>query len=111
MVDFRAETASSSDKTEFTETEDQSRTHHGSTLGTDPSGRAAQREGLKAVFGGTEAQEEAKKLQASLEAMWPGATPAHGGGFFEQPSMTPPGNGQNRQQNPGAPFQNRMCGE
>ena len=27
MVDFRAETASSSDKTEFTETEDQSRTH------------------------------------------------------------------------------------
>ena len=28
MVDFRAETAISSDKTEFTETEDQSRTHH-----------------------------------------------------------------------------------
>ena len=111
MVDFRAETASSSDKTEFTETEDQSRTHHGSTLGTDPSGKAAQREGLKAVFGGTEAQEEAKKLQASLEAMWPGATPAHGGGLFEQPSMTPPGNGQNRQQNPGAPFQNRMYGD
>ena len=25
--------------------------------------------------------------------------------------MTPPGNGQNRQQNPGAPFQNRMCGD
>ena len=89
VIDLRAETASSSDKTEFTETEDQSRTHHGSTLGTDPSGRAAQREGLKAVFGGTEAQEEAKKLQASLEAMWPGATPAHGGGLFEQPSMTP----------------------
>jgi hypothetical protein len=32
--------------------------------------------------------------------------PHHG-----QPSMTPPGNGQNRQQNPGAPFQNRMCGD
>ena len=29
MVDRRAETASSSDKTEFTETEDQSRTHQG----------------------------------------------------------------------------------
>ena len=28
MVDLRADTASSSDKTEFTETEDQSRTHH-----------------------------------------------------------------------------------
>ena len=27
MVDLRADTASSSDKTEFTETEDQSRTH------------------------------------------------------------------------------------
>ena len=36
MVESRAETASLSDKTEFTETEDQSRTHHGSTLGTDP---------------------------------------------------------------------------
>ena len=25
--------------------------------------------------------------------------------------MTPPGNGQNRQLNPGAPFQNRMFGD
>ena len=33
MVDFRAETASSSDKTEFTETEDQRRTHHPSSSG------------------------------------------------------------------------------
>ena len=47
MVDLRAETPSLSDKTEFTETKDQSATHHGSTLGTDPSGMAAQREGLK----------------------------------------------------------------
>ena len=36
MVDLRADTASSSDKTEFTETEDQGAMHHGSTLGTDP---------------------------------------------------------------------------
>jgi len=28
MVDLRADTASSSDKAEFTETEDRSRTHH-----------------------------------------------------------------------------------
>ena len=69
MVDLRAETSSLSDKTEFTETQGQSAPHHGSTLGTDPSGRAAQREGLKAVFGGTDAQEEAKKLQESLDAM------------------------------------------
>ena len=31
MVDLRADTASSSDKAEVTETEDQSRTHHSST--------------------------------------------------------------------------------
>ena len=41
MVDLRVETASLGDKTEFTETKDQSHTHHGSTLGTDPSGKAA----------------------------------------------------------------------
>mgnify|MGYP007078102236 CR=1 FL=1 len=35
-----------SDYTEFTEAKDPSATHHGSTLGTDPSGMAAQREGL-----------------------------------------------------------------
>ena len=63
MVDLRADTASSSDKAEFTETEDRSRTHHGSTLGTDPSGKAAQREGLKTVFGGTDAQEGVKMLR------------------------------------------------
>ena len=34
MVDLRADTASSSDKTEFTETEDQSRTHQLSTAHT-----------------------------------------------------------------------------
>ena len=106
MVDLRADTASSSDKAEFTETEDRSRTHHGSTLGTDPSGKAAQREGLKTVFGGTDAQEGAKMLQESLDAMWPGGTPAHGGELPGQPSMTPPGNSQNRQPNPGAP---NMC--
>jgi hypothetical protein len=50
-------------------------------------------------------------LQESLDAMWPGGTPAHGGGLPGQPSMTPPGNGQNRQLNPGAPFQNRMFGD
>ena len=50
-------------------------------------------------------------LQESLDAMWPGGTPAHGGGLSGQPSMTPPGNGQNRQLNPGAPFQNRMFGD
>ena len=111
MVESRAETASLSDKTEFTETQDQSRTHHGSTLGTDPSGKAAQREGLKTVFGGTDAQEGAKMLQESLDAMWPGGTPAHGGELPGQPSMTPPGNSQNRQQNPGAPYQNRMFGD
>jgi hypothetical protein len=111
MVDLRAETSSLSNKTEFTETQGQSAPHYGSTLGTDPSERAAQREGLKAVFGGTDAQEEAKKLQESLDAMWPGGTPAHGSGLSGQPSMTPPGNGQNRQQNPGAPFQNRMYGD
>ena len=111
MVDLRADTASSSDKAEFTETEDQSRTHHGSTLGTDPSGKAAQREGLKTVFGGTDAQEGAKMLQESLDAMWPGGTPEHGGGLPGHPSMTPTGNSQNRQQNPGAPFQNRMFGD
>ena len=111
MVESRAETASLSDKTEFTETQDQSRTHHGSTLGTDPSGKAAQREGLKTVFGGTDAQEGAKMLQESLDAMWPGGTPEHGGGLPGHPSMTPTGNSQNRQQNPGAPFQNRMFGD
>ena len=111
MVDLRADTASSSDKAEFTETEDRSRTHHGSTLGTDPSGKAAQREGLKTVFGGTDAQEGAKMLQESLDAMWPGGTPEHGGGLPGHPSMTPTGNSQNRQQNPGAPFQNRMFGD
>ena len=45
MVDLRAETSSLSNKTEFTETQGQSAPHYGSTLGTDPSGRAAQREG------------------------------------------------------------------
>ena len=40
MVDLKAETASSSDKTEFTETEDQSRTHHkGITKGRSTLGR------------------------------------------------------------------------
>jgi hypothetical protein len=51
MVDLRAETSSLSDKIEFTETQGQSAPHHGSTLGTDPSGMAAQREGLKPESG------------------------------------------------------------
>jgi hypothetical protein len=51
------------------------------------------------------------RLQESLGAMWPGGTPAHGGELFGPPSTTPPGNGQYRQQNLGAPFQNRMYGE
>ena len=107
MADLRVETPSLSDYTEFTEAE-RSATHHGSTIGTDPLGMAAQREGLKAVFGGTDAQGEAKsRLQESLDAMWPGGTPAHGGELFGPPSTTPPGNGHYRQQNPGAPFENR----
>ena len=47
MIDLRAETSSLSDKTESTETQGQSAPHHGSMLGTDPAGRAAQREWLK----------------------------------------------------------------
>ena len=80
MVDLRADTASSSDKAEVTETEDQSRTHHGSTLGTDPSGKAAQREGLKTVFGGTDAQEGAKMLQERKEF-------GFGGGVLTPPAQ------------------------
>jgi hypothetical protein len=60
MVDPREETPGLSDHTEFTETQDPSTTQHGGTLGTDPSGTAARREGLKAVFGDTEAQGETK---------------------------------------------------
>ena len=41
------ERPSSSDYIEFTETGDPSAPHHGSMLGTDPAGRAAQREWLK----------------------------------------------------------------
>ena len=99
------------DLTESTEAEGRDDTHHGSTLGTDPSGMAARREGLKAVFGDTDAQGGAKRLQKSLDAMWPNGTPAHGGDLFGPPSTTPPGNSQHRQQNPGAPVQNRMFGE
>ena len=56
MVDFRAETASSSDKTEFTETEDQSRTHH---LGWKNSCDFFLTEyGNKIIFGGKTASQE-----------------------------------------------------
>jgi hypothetical protein len=117
MVDPREETPGLSDHTEFTETRDPSTTQHvhGSTLGTDPLGMAARREGLKAVFGDTgctrRLQGGAKRLQKSLDAIWPNGTPAHGGDLFGPPSTTPPGNSQHRQQNPGAPVQNRMLGE
>ena len=43
--------------------------------------------------------------------MWPGGTQSHGGELFGPPSTMPPGNGQHQQQNPGAPFQNRMYGD
>jgi hypothetical protein len=56
LVDPREETPVLSDHTEFTETQDPSTTQHGSTLGTDPSGLAAQREGRQAVFGDMDAQ-------------------------------------------------------
>ena len=48
------------DYMEYTDVKDQGATHHGSTLGTDPSRLA----------GDTDARAEAKRLQESLDAMY-----------------------------------------
>ena len=75
MSDLLEETVSLSDITEITETEGQGGTQHGSTLGTDPSGQAAQLEGNKSEPGDTEVRKKTTTLQEKLDAIWTSETP------------------------------------
>ena len=65
MVDFRAETASSTDKTEFTETEDQSRTHQ------RRKGRSAASERHVAVLVVLDFAWDEQTIHFSMHAAWP----------------------------------------
>ena len=110
MSDLLEETVSLSDITEITETEGQGGTQHGSTLGTDPSGQAAQLEGNKSEPGDTEVRKKTTTLQENLDAIWTGETPGTRGFQFGPISTTPLGSNPVPPQIPGAPVQNRMCG-
>jgi hypothetical protein len=101
------------DLTEITETKDQGATHHGSTLGTDLSGLAAQLEGGRGQTRArryTEVRKKTTTLQKKLDAIWTSQTPGIGGVRFGPISTTPLGSNPVPPQIPGAPVQNRMCG-
>jgi hypothetical protein len=111
MTDLWAERPSSSDYTESTEAGDPSAPHNGSTLGTDPSGQAAQFEGGNAEIRARRYGHTKKKtLQEKLDAIWTSETPGTGGVRFGPISTTPIGVNPVPPQIPDAPVQNRMCG-